>query len=83
LEKSFFEDPVNFYSLVHFLEYGLLAIFPKVTSIHILIISIAWEIIELFLPYKWASESIANKILDILFNFSGYYFVRTFLYKVA
>ena len=52
--------------------------FPKVTAIHILIISISWEIIELFLPYKWASESIANKILDIFFNFSGFLFVRKF-----
>ena len=78
MPKSLFEDPVNFYSLIHFAEYGILAMLPKVTAIHILIISISWEIIELFLPYKWASESIANKILDIFFNFSGFLFVRKF-----
>ena len=77
MPKSLFEDPVNFYSLIHFVEYGLLAMFPKVTAMHILIISIAWEIMELFLPYEWASESIANKILDKFFNFFGFFFVRT------
>ena len=81
MPKSFFEDPVNFYSLVHFVEYGVLAMVPKLTSIHILIISVVWEIIELFLPYKWASESMANKLLDIMFNFSGFYFVRIFFVR--
>ena len=71
-----FEDPVNLYSIIHFIEYGILALFPKVTTIHVLVISISWELLELILPYKWANESFLNKFADVLFNLSGFHFVR-------
>ncbi|MBA65439.1 MAG: hypothetical protein CMG55_06540 [Candidatus Marinimicrobia bacterium] len=74
--KFLIDDPVNYYSIIHFLEYAFLGLIPAVKSKHVLYISVLWEIIELFIPYSWAQESYINKIFDILFNFSGFYFVR-------
>ena len=79
MDKNLFEDPINLYSVIHFIEYGILAFFPKVTYNHVLIISIAWELVESFIPYNWADESVLNKIVDIMFNFCGFYCIRTFL----
>ena len=76
---SFLENPINFYSVIHFIEYGILAFFQRVAYKHVLIISIAWELVELFIPYDWAKESVLNKIVDIMFNFCGFYCIRTFL----
>ena len=70
--KTFFEDPVNLFSIIHFIEYGILALLPKVTTIHVLVISISWELLELILPYRWANESFLNKFADILFNLFGF-----------
>ncbi|MFL3006599.1 MAG: hypothetical protein ACJZ10_01225 [Candidatus Neomarinimicrobiota bacterium] len=78
MSTTFFEDPVNLYSIIHFIEYGILALFPKVTTIHVLAISFCWELLELIVPYSWANESFSNKLADILFNLSGFYFVRFF-----
>ena len=73
-------DPINVYSLIHFLEYGLLSLISFIKPIHVLIISISWEIIELFIQQEWARESGFNKAFDIVFNFSGYFFGR-FLFR--
>ena len=51
----------------------ILALFPKVTTIHVLVISISWELLELILPYKWANESFLNKFADVLFNLFGFH----------
>ena len=29
LDKTLFEDPINLYSIIHFIEYGILAFFPS------------------------------------------------------
>ena len=58
MDKSLFEDPINLYSVIHFIEYGILAFFPRVAYKHVLIISIAWELVESFIPYDWAKESL-------------------------
>jgi|TARA_B100001939_G_C16810072_1_gene559580 hypothetical protein len=78
LFKTPFEDPVNLYSIIHFIEYGILAFFPKVTTIHVLVISFSWELLELIIPFNWANESFLNKFADVLFNLSGFHFVRFF-----
>ena len=31
--KPFFEDPINYYSLLHFVEYGFLALFPAIKTL--------------------------------------------------
>ena len=73
-------DPVNKYSIVHFVEYGILSLFKKVQMIHALIISFIWEATELFLPYSWARESWGNKIFDIAFNCLGFSLFRKIYY---
>mgnify|MGYP000147087259 CR=1 FL=1 len=65
--KTPFEDPVNIYSIIHFIENGILAFFPKVRIIHVLVISFSWELLELIIPFNWANESFLNKFADILF----------------
>tara|TARA_B100002019_G_scaffold73147_1_gene63152 strand:- start:143 stop:382 length:240 start_codon:yes stop_codon:yes gene_type:complete len=78
LFKTPFEDPVNLYSIIHFIEYGILAFFPKVTTFHVLVISFSWELLELIIPFSWANESFLNKFADVLFNLSGFHLVRFF-----
>ncbi len=78
-------DPINYYSLIHFIEYSLLSLFSFINMVHVLIISVLWEIIELFVVQDWARESWANKGFDVIFNFSGFLFgrfiFRTFISK--
>ena len=69
---SFAEDTVNLYSIVHFVEYGLLSFIKQVRLLHVLCISTVWEIIELFIVSEWARESWGNKIMDIVFNIIGF-----------
>ena len=77
--SDFFSDPVNYYSLLHFIEYSLLSLVSTVKIKHIWILSISWEIIELFVHYNWARESWVNKFFDLIFNFSGFWITRKVL----
>lgn len=76
--NSYSENSVNYYSLIHFGEYALLGLIKSVKVWHFWTISIGWEIIELFTPYEWARESWLNKLLDMGFNFSGFFIVRKY-----
>lgn len=69
-------DPINIYSFIHFIEYGLISFLKVIQIYHVLIISLLWEIVELFLEFEWSRESWLNKIFDVLFNFSGFLFFR-------
>lgn len=73
---SFAEDTVNLYSIVHFVEYGVLSFIKQARLLHVLCISTVWEIIELFVVSEWARESWGNKIMDIVFNILGFYSFR-------
>ena len=74
-----FNNSINFYSVIHFVEYIILSLIPFVKFVHIAILSVSWEIIELFLDKEWAKESGGNKLFDIIFNFLGFIFGRTLL----
>ena len=74
-----FNNSINFYSVIHFVEYIILSLIPFVKFVHIAILSVSWEIIELFLDKEWAKESGGNKLFDIIFNFSGFIFGKTLL----
>ena len=67
-----FNNSINYYSLLHFAEYGVLSLIPFVKLIHVAIISVSWEVLELFLQQEWANESGGNKIFDLIFNFLGF-----------
>jgi type III secretory pathway component EscU len=65
---------INYYSIIHFIiwfTYG--KYFNKSWSLFLLL-SVGWEIIELFIPFNFAIESIMNKIMDIMINIIGYSF---------
>ena len=74
--ESLIDDPINFYSLIHFIEYSLLGMLPFIKNIHFWSISIIWEILELFINFNWARESWLNKLCDLIFNWSGFYLIR-------
>ena len=79
-----FNDSINYYSVIHFIEYIILSLIPFVKFVHIAILSVSWEILELFIEKEWAKESGGNKLFDIIFNFSGFFFGKILLkYKVS
>lgn len=77
--ESYLKNSINYYSLIHIGEYALLGIIKSVRLWHVWSISIGWEIIELFVPFKWARESWLNKLFDLGFNFLGFFISRTFI----
>ena len=79
-----FNDSINYYSVIHFIEYLILSLIPFVKFVHVAILSVFWEIIELFIDQEWAKESGGNKLFDIIFNLLGFVFGKTLLkYKVS
>ena len=74
-----FNDSINYYSVIHFIEYIILSFIPSVKFVHVAILSVFWEIIELFIDQEWAKESGGNKLFDIFFNFTGFIFGKTLL----
>ena len=50
------------------------AIDPKKNWPLFLLLSVGWEIIELFIPFNFAIETTINKITDIFMNVIGYSF---------
>jgi len=74
-----FSDSINYYSVIHFIEYIILSLIPFVKLVHVAILSVSWEILELFIEQDWAKESGGNKLFDIIFNFSGFIFGKTLL----
>tara|TARA_B100000886_G_scaffold142100_1_gene96399 strand:- start:206 stop:466 length:261 start_codon:yes stop_codon:yes gene_type:complete len=74
-----FNNSINYYSVIHFVEYIILSLIPFVKLVHVAILSVSWEIIELFLNQEWAKESGGNKLFDIFFNFSGFVIGKTLL----
>ena len=74
-----FNNSINYYSVIHFIEYFILSLIPFVKFVHVVILSLSWEILELFINKEWAKESGGNKLFDIFFNFSGFFFGKTLL----
>ena len=81
MNESFytFNDSINYYSVIHFAEYVILSLIPFVKFVHVVILSVSWEILELFIEMEWAKESGGNKLFDIIFNFLGFIFGKTLL----
>ena len=74
-----FNDSINYYSVIHFIEYIILSLLPFVKFVHVATLSISWEILEIFIEHEWAKESGGNKLFDIIFNISGFIFGKTLL----
>jgi len=63
---------LNIYSLSHFLIWFFSGRYLLRNHAIFLILSIGWEVLELFLPFEFAIETWDNKIADILVNCIGY-----------
>ena len=46
-----FNDSINYYSVIHFIEYIILSLIPFVKFVHVAILSVSWEILELLLNH--------------------------------
>jgi len=64
---------LNFYSLIHFLQWLLIGRFLLKNWYVFLILSISWEFLELILPFQFVIETLDNKIADIIINCLGFY----------
>ena len=64
---------LNLWSLGHFIQWSILGRFFLKNWYLFLALSIGWEILELYLPYGFAKETIDNKISDIIVNIAGFW----------
>tara|TARA_Y100001970_G_C14182615_1_gene830686 strand:+ start:698 stop:958 length:261 start_codon:yes stop_codon:yes gene_type:complete len=81
MPEKIYDNPVNYYSVIHFAEYFIFSFLKFFTLNRAILISLFWEFAELLISYDWARESWANKIIDIYFNLSGFYFGQKFFSK--
>ncbi len=64
---------INLYSLGHFLQWFFLGRYLIKSWTLFFILSLGWEIVELYIPFEFAKEYFSNKIADILINCLGFY----------
>ena len=65
-------NAINYYSIIHFLIWFLIARYLRISWTVFLTLSIGWELLELVLPFNFAIETLANKVLDIIINITGF-----------
>ncbi len=68
---------LNIWSLGHFVQWGIVGYVLKIGWGSFLALSIGWEVLELYLPYEFASEEWSNKISDVFVNCGGFWLGRT------
>lgn len=64
----------NYYSIVHFMIWFIYGKYFKKNWPLFFLLSLGWEILELFIPFSFAIETTKNKIADIFINIIGYKF---------
>ena len=64
---------LNLYSVGHFLMWFGVAKYIFTNWYLFFVLSIGWEILELYLPYEFAIEETANKISDLIVNTIGFW----------
>ncbi len=64
---------LNLYSLGHFFLWFGVARYIFSNWYLFFVLSVGWEILELYLPYEFAIESTVNKISDLLVNTLGFW----------
>lgn len=77
--ESFINNAINHYSVIHFFQYAAISLIKFINLWQIIVFSVLWEIFELLTHFEWGRESWLNKLCDIFFNISGFYFGRRFL----
>ncbi len=64
---------LNLWSVGHLLQWSVIGRFFLKNWYIFLILSIGWEVLELYLPYEFAKESWDNKISDVFVNVAGFW----------
>ena len=64
---------LNLWSLGHFIQWSFVGRFLLKNWYIFLVLSIGWEVLELYLPYEFAKETWENKISDIFVNILGFW----------
>ena len=64
---------LNLWSLGHFIQWSFVGRFLLKNWYLFLVLSIGWEVLELYLPYEFAKETWENKISDIFVNILGFW----------
>ncbi|MDE0869096.1 MAG: hypothetical protein OSA21_02140 [Candidatus Poseidoniaceae archaeon] len=64
---------LNMYSVSHFFIWSTAGRFIRTNWPLFFLLSIGWEVLELFLPFEFAIEDWDNKGMDLLVNTFGYY----------
>ena len=62
-----FNDSINYYSVIHFIEYIILSLIPFVKFVHVAILSVSWEILELFYRKGVGKKKVVVINFSILF----------------
>ena len=63
---------LNLWSLGHFLQWTAIGRFLLKNWPVFFLLSIGWEVLELFLPFEFVSETWDNKISDLVVNTIGF-----------
>lgn len=63
---------LNLWSLGHFLQWTALGRFLLKNWPVFFLLSIGWEVLELYLPFEFVSETWDNKISDLVVNTIGF-----------
>ncbi|MGA0331948.1 MAG: hypothetical protein ACO3MI_06245 [Candidatus Poseidoniaceae archaeon] len=64
---------LNLWSVGHLLQWSVIGRFFLKNWYIFLLLSIGWEVLELYLPYEFAKESWDNKISDVFVNIAGFW----------
>lgn len=64
---------VNLYSVIHFFIWSTSGRYLFHQWKLFFILSIGWEVFELYLPFEFAVEEFGNKVMDVVFNTAGFY----------
>ena len=63
---------LNIWSLGHFVQWAFIGRYITRNWWLFLLLSIGWDILELYIPYEFARETWDNKISDVIVNIIGF-----------
>ena len=63
----------NLWTIGHFFMWMFIGRYLLKSWLVVIILSVAWEAIEYYIPYEIAKEPWSNKFTDLIANFIGFY----------
>lgn len=74
-------EVVNAYTFFHLFGWFLAGRFTRIIPSLFIAVSLGWELLEMFLDYSFAIETLSNKGGDVTANLIGYFSGRYFRNK--